>query len=48
MIENYKIVCDESNNPPDIVDQNQLRVDIHLNIQYKLKFRVVNDEIIYD
>jgi hypothetical protein len=27
----YLIVCDERNNTPDIIDQNELVVDIYLN-----------------
>ena len=26
----YEVICDERNNPPNIVDSNQLRVTIHI------------------
>lgn len=26
----YKVVCDESNNPPEVVDQHQLSVDVYV------------------
>lgn len=28
----YKVVCDESNNPPDLIDQDIIRVDIYVQV----------------
>jgi phage tail sheath protein FI len=29
----YKIVCDETNNTPQIIDQNQMNVDVYMKPQ---------------
>lgn len=38
----YKIVCDERNNPPAIIDQNQLVVDIYIKPTRTAEFILVN------
>jgi len=38
----YLIVCDERNNPPSVIDQNELRVDIYLKPVRAAEFILVN------
>jgi phage tail sheath protein FI len=41
-IYNYKIVCDETNNPPAIVDQNQFVGDIYIQSAKSINFIQLN------
>ena len=41
-IYNYKIVCDESNNPPAIIDQNQFVGDIYIQSAKSVNFIQLN------
>lgn len=34
----YNVVCDESNNPPSVIDQNQLNVDIYVQPTKTIEF----------
>lgn len=37
-IQDYRVVCDESNNTPDIISRNQLIVDIYIKPTYCVEF----------
>ncbi len=38
----YMIVCDERNNPPDVIDQNELIIDIYLKPVRTAEFVLLN------
>ncbi len=38
----YMIVCDDRNNPPDVIDQNEMVVDIYLKPVRSAEFILVN------
>ena len=38
----YLIVCDERNNPPDVIDQNEMVVDIYIKPVRSAEFILVN------
>lgn len=41
-IYDYKIVCDERNNPPAVIDDNRLVVDIYIKVARTAEFILVN------
>jgi hypothetical protein len=38
----YLVVCNEENNPPDVISRNELRVDIYLKPNFSSEFIVLN------
>lgn len=38
-IYDYKVVCDESNNTPDLIDRNQLAAEIYVKHSRSISFR---------
>ena len=34
----YSVVCDESNNPPDVIDRNELKIDVAIKPDHKADF----------
>jgi hypothetical protein len=43
--ENFLVICDETNNPPQIVEQNMLCVDVYVKPcnKYELRFTIDKD-----
>jgi hypothetical protein len=43
--ENFLVICDETNNPQEIVDQKMLRIDVYLKVPetYAINFTVDKD-----
>ena len=40
-ISDYLVICDESNNTPDVISRNELRVDIYIKPMYSAEFIIL-------
>jgi len=38
----FLVICDESNNTPDVISRNELRVDIYVKPNYAAEFIILN------
>ena len=37
-VQDFQVVCDESNNPPDVVDRNEFRGDVYVKPSRSINF----------